>query len=82
MKTIESKIPLHEPVKDAVTVPPGVEYLPLVQWLMEKPGRKIIHRSNPELYWTFDGDENLGCWESDTLIGLMHEMGLVKKPTA
>lgn len=82
MKTIEAKIPLHELVKDAVTVPDGVEYLPLLQWLMEKRKRSISLLGDG----TFCAVEfPIGTdkfWESDTLIGLIHAMGLTKKPTA
>lgn len=81
MKTIEAKIPLRDLVKDAVTVPAGVEYLPLIHWLIRGPGRQLGKFRNIEGYYAVD-ILNAIYLESPTLIGLMHEMGLTKKPTA
>lgn len=80
MKTIEAKIPLHELVKDAVAVPAGVEYLPLLQWLMEKRKRSISLLGDGTFYAVEDPMGTDKFWQSDTLIGLMYEMELTKKP--
>jgi hypothetical protein len=73
---LKGNMPTENEPKEKTPVPLGQEYLVLLQWVMSKPGRQIGFSSSGDFYAV--AHVLYQHWQSPTLIGLIHDMGLNK----